>query len=114
MRFKGYIKQTGFNLKMRLHGLRHTFVAMCIMREVDLSTIQRWLGHANLDMINKVYSHITDLHSQLQMSKLSKDEQKQDNAQDLDAEQVKLFVTPMSPEELARKFEKKIKAMKQP
>ena len=56
VRFKGYIKQTGFNLKMRLHGLRHTFVAMCIMREVDLSTIQRWLGHANLDMINKVYS----------------------------------------------------------
>ena len=112
VRFKGYIKQTGFNLKMRLHGLRHTFVAMAIMKGVDLSTIQRWLGHANMDMINKVYSHITDQHSQLQMSKLSTFEETEEAIQLFDAEQAKLFVKKIPPEEVARRFEKKIKQTK--
>ena len=82
---------------------------MAIMKGVPLTTLQRWLGHANLDMINKVYSHITDQHSQLQMSKLSTQEETDEAIKQFDAEQETLFVTKMSSEEVARRLEKRVK-----
>ena len=109
VRFKGYAKEAGLNQKLTLHGLRHTFVSMAIMKGVPLTTLQRWLGHANLDMINKVYSHITDQHSQIQMSKLSTHEETEQAIKQFDAEQARLFVGKMSSEESAKWSEKRTK-----
>lgn len=40
----------------RVHDLRHTYVTLCLARNVDLTTVSKWCGHASIQMTAR-YSH---------------------------------------------------------
>jgi integrase len=40
------------------HTLRHTFATTCLMRGVDIRTVQKWLGHASVTQTER-YTHPT-------------------------------------------------------
>lgn len=42
------------------HSLRHTFASAALGDGIDVSTVSRWLGHANATMTLDVYSHWID------------------------------------------------------
>lgn len=39
------------------HDLRHTFASIALQNGVDVSTVSRWLGHANVTTTLNTYSH---------------------------------------------------------
>ena len=57
--FKELLKTLGYK-GQGLHSTRHTFISLCVSAKVDLMLIQKMVGHSNLDMIYKVYSHYLD------------------------------------------------------
>lgn len=57
--FKRLLAKLGYKVQS-LHSARHTFISICVSRKVDLLLIQKMVGHADLSMINKVYSHYLD------------------------------------------------------
>lgn len=42
------------------HTFRHTFATRCIENGVNPKTLQKWLGHATLEMTMNLYVHVTD------------------------------------------------------
>jgi integrase len=44
-----------------IHGLRHTYAALCRRNGVDLHTLSRLLGHHDLRMTNR-YAHLAPEH----------------------------------------------------
>ena len=57
--FKKLLKKIGYKVQ-GLHATRHTFISLCVSARVDLMLIQKMVGHSNLEMIYKVYSHYLD------------------------------------------------------
>lgn len=56
--------------RITFHGLRHTHVSYLLSQGVDIYYISRRLGHANVGITMKVYSHLLDVQRQHQ-AKLS-------------------------------------------
>lgn len=51
------VMQKEFNIKMRLHDLRHSFNQLAYETNIDLTTRSKLLGHSNTTTTNKVYTH---------------------------------------------------------
>ena len=67
--FKGLVASLGYE-ERTLHSIRHTFTSLLSKARENPVLIQHFLGHANLDMINKVYSHyIEDKNDQFRIEK---------------------------------------------
>lgn len=47
-----------FELGITPYQIRHTWATNAILRGLDLQTIAVLMGHANLTMLSKVYSHL--------------------------------------------------------
>ena len=57
-------------VNIRCHDFRHTFCTMLYEADIDLKTTQRWMGHADEQMILHVYAHLTDKQEQKSVEKL--------------------------------------------
>lgn len=45
------------NLKLTIHSLRHTFATRCLEKNINIKTIQRWLGHSSYKTTADIYTH---------------------------------------------------------
>lgn len=63
-------EKAGLPHMRKWHLLRHFFISYCLMNRVDLKTIQEWVGHSSMDLINEIYSHLCQNHAKEQASKL--------------------------------------------
>lgn len=68
--FKRYIIRSGLNKNLHLHNLRHTFASHLIMSGVDMLTVSRYLGHSDIKITEKYYSHLSPGHYQHSIEKL--------------------------------------------
>jgi len=55
--------------RVRWHTLRHTFATQALMAGVDIFTVSKWLGHADIKTTMK-YLHFCQDHSRKQINKL--------------------------------------------
>ena len=46
--------------RISIHGLRHSFATRCIENGMNPKTLQKILGHANLNITMNLYVHVTD------------------------------------------------------
>jgi len=53
-----------------LHALRHTFASQLIMKGVDLPTVQKLMGHSDIQT-TMIYSHLAPDHLAEAVDKLS-------------------------------------------
>lgn len=62
--WKSYTKhlaqKAGRKVEIREHDLRHTFATMLYEADIDIKTASKWMGHANEQMILRVYAHLTE------------------------------------------------------
>lgn len=63
-------KRCGFPDVTKIHTLRHTFASHMIMQGVDLPTLQKLLGHSDVQT-TMIYSHLATDHLAEAMNKLS-------------------------------------------
>ncbi|MBF0522876.1 MAG: site-specific integrase [Candidatus Omnitrophica bacterium] len=63
-------ERCGFPDVTKIHSLRHTFASHLIMGGVDLPTVKKLLGHANIET-TMVYSHLADEHVDKAVDKLN-------------------------------------------
>jgi integrase len=54
------------------HCFRHTFTTRCFEAGIEPKTVQKYLGHATLQMTMDLYTHVLQEHSQEEMMKLEK------------------------------------------
>jgi integrase len=54
-------KQAGIGAGRTYHGLRHTFATRASENNIDLKSIQKWLGHASITTTMD-YVHSTEEH----------------------------------------------------
>lgn len=45
---------------IRSHDLRHTYCTMLYEAGVDIKTAQKWMGHADDEMVRKIYTHLSE------------------------------------------------------
>lgn len=47
-----------FNIKKTtIHYLRHTFISLCLVANIPIITVSKWVGHANSNITLKTYAH---------------------------------------------------------
>ena len=63
-------KRAGIEGFIGLHQLRHAFCSHSLMQNVDPRTVQRWMGHKNLQT-TEGYAHTSADHEKAAMQKLS-------------------------------------------
>ena len=56
--------------KVIFHTLRHTFASWLVMRGVDLFTVAKLVGHSSIDMVVRVYGHLSPDHKRRAMVQL--------------------------------------------
>lgn len=64
------------------HTFRHTFATRCFESGIQPKTVQKYLGHATLQMTMDLYTHVLDEHSKDDMIKLSKELEKLEYSDD--------------------------------
>jgi site-specific recombinase XerD len=69
-RFENHAKRNGFTDITKIHTLRHTFASHLVMNGVDLPTVQKLLGHSDIDT-TMVYAHLAPDHLAGAVHKLS-------------------------------------------
>lgn len=76
-RYSGWIKSSLISTinkagikKFTFHDLRHTFASQLVMEGVDLPTIQKLMGHANIST-TMIYAHLAPDHLKNAIEKLS-------------------------------------------
>jgi len=62
-------KRCGFPEVTKLHTLRHTFASHLVMKGVDLPTVKKLMGHADIQT-TMIYSHLADEHVDKAVEKL--------------------------------------------
>lgn len=68
--FRKYLKKTGLTDKgYTIHKLRHTFASMLIKKNANLLTVQKLLGHSDLNS-TKIYTHIDTEYLRKEVEKL--------------------------------------------
>ena len=76
MIFRRIAKDAGFATarndpnKVTFHTLRHTFASWLVMRGVDLFTVAKLMGHSSIDMVVRVYGHLSPDHKRRAMAQL--------------------------------------------
>jgi site-specific recombinase XerD len=68
-RLMSLTKRCGFPDVTKLHSLRHTFASHLVMKGVDLPTVKKLMGHADIDT-TMIYSHLADDHVDKAVEKL--------------------------------------------
>lgn len=63
-------EKCGFPDVTKIHSLRHTFASHLVMSGVDLPTIKKLLGHADIDT-TMIYAHLADEHVDKAVDKLN-------------------------------------------
>lgn len=63
-------KRCGFSDVTKIHSLRHTFASHLIMKGVDLPTVQKLMGHSDIQT-TMIYSHLSPDHLVAAVDKLS-------------------------------------------
>jgi integrase len=56
---------------LHFHDTRHHFISECVMSGVDFMTIAKWVGHSDGVLIGKVYSHLSNEHTQRAAKKVT-------------------------------------------
>jgi integrase len=62
-------KKNGIKDFTKLHTLRHTFASQLVMSGVDLPTVKKLMGHADIET-TMIYSHLADEHIDKAVEKL--------------------------------------------
>jgi len=65
-------KKVGLNDITKIHSLRHTFASHLLMKGVDLPTVQKLLGHSDIQT-TMIYSHLAPDHLVDAVNKLESD-----------------------------------------
>jgi len=63
----------GTNGRLGFHHFRHYFISVCAMSDITMKTVQEWVGHEDLDLIARIYAHLTDKHKIEQAAKFNPD-----------------------------------------
>lgn len=68
--FRKYLKKTGLDEKgYSIHKLRHSYASLLIQNNVDLLSVQKLLGHSDLNS-TKIYTHVDMDYLKEQVDKL--------------------------------------------
>lgn len=57
---------------IRPHDLRHSYVTMLYEAGTDIKTAMKWVGHADEQMIMRIYAHLTEQHEKASHVQLAK------------------------------------------
>ena len=66
------MKKRCFHDVTKIHTLRHTFASHLVMKGVDLPTVQKLLGHSDIQT-TMIYSHLAQDHLNDAINKLDFD-----------------------------------------
>ena len=69
--YKRLCAQLGINKGCTIHSLRHTFCTILARQGVSLLEASRLMGHANINVTAKIYSHVSDEEKKNAVQKLS-------------------------------------------
>lgn len=69
--FKELLEKYGLP-RIRLHDLRHTFASILYAQKVDIKAISEALGHSDIGITSKIYTHLFDKTHQSTVSAMSK------------------------------------------
>lgn len=67
--FNKIVKALKFE-KITLHSLRHTFATNCVESGVDMTVLQKWLGHKSITMTIDRYTHISEDYKKQEQAKV--------------------------------------------
>lgn len=70
-KFGKLIKESSIEKRIRFHDLRHTNATLLVSQGVDFKTIQRRLGHADINTTLNIYSHVSMDMQKKAVTKLS-------------------------------------------
>ncbi len=68
--FDAALKKAGLD-HYRIHDLRHSFISNAILNGVDIVSISRYVGHANIEMTLNRYSHLLKDSEQRMINRLN-------------------------------------------
>lgn len=69
--YQNFMKKIGIE-PLKFHSLRHTFASMNIENGADIKTISEILGHSDIDITLKVYTHTSEKAKQRAIEKFDK------------------------------------------
>ncbi|MCR4586853.1 MAG: tyrosine-type recombinase/integrase, partial [Lachnospiraceae bacterium] len=55
------------------HGLRSSCVSILVHQGMDVKSIQKWVGHADIDTTLRIYAKVKDKESKCEISETMKD-----------------------------------------